>query len=201
MCKTTICSKKKNWRSLLEEKYKFESERLRFRYWEDSDIVPFAKMNTDEEVMQYFPRLLTYVESEDLVNKIKIHFEKWGFGLWAVEEKSSEKFIGFIGLNYVDFKSSFTPCVEIGWRLGLEFWNKGYASEGAKICLQSGFSEFGLTSIYSFTSILNSNSEKVMMKIGMKKILEFDHPNLEKSNPLCKHVLYHISQGERRHNT
>ena len=105
MCKTTICSKKKNWRSLLEEKYKFESERLRFRYWEDSDIVPFAKMNADEEVMQYFPRLLTYVESEDLVNKIKIHFEKWGFGLWAVEEKSSEKFIGFIGLNYVDFKS------------------------------------------------------------------------------------------------
>lgn len=174
-------------------KYLFESERLGFRHWIESDLSPFARMNADREIMRYFPGLLTELETKNLVNKINDHFQKWGFGLWAVEEKTSRTFIGFIGLNYAEFKSSFTPCIEIGWRLDSRFWNRGYAREGANLCLQKGFSDFRLMKIYSFTSILNTRSEKVMLKIGMQKLFEFEHPNLEKSNPLCKHVLYSIS--------
>ena len=64
--------------------------------------------------MQYFPQHLSRQETINFINRIQSHFEKWGFGLWAVEEKESENFIGFIGFNYADFKSSFTPCMEIG---------------------------------------------------------------------------------------
>ena len=177
----------------LDLKYLFESQRLGFRKWKESDIIPFTKMNSDLEVMQYFPQPLSREETINLVNRIHLHFEKWGFGLWAVEEKESEKFIGFIGLNYADFKSSFTPCIEIGWRLDSRFWGKGYASEGARLCLQKGFEEFNLKEIYSFTSVLNTKSENVMIKIEMKKVMEFEHPKLEKENLLCKHVLYKIA--------
>lgn len=177
----------------MNRKYLFESQRLGFRNWKESDIIPFAKMNSDLEVMQYFPQLLSKEETINLINRIHSHFKKWGFGLWAVEEKESENFIGFIGLNYADFESSFTPCFEIGWRLDSSFWGLGYASEGAGLCLQKGFEEFSLKEIYSFTSVLNTRSENVMLKIGMQKIMEFNHPKLDKESRLCKHVLYRIS--------
>ncbi|HMV41047.1 MAG TPA: GNAT family N-acetyltransferase [Leptospiraceae bacterium] len=173
-------------------KYLFESERHGFRKWRESDVSRFTNMNSDLEVMRYFPQLLSREESINLINRIQSHFEKWNFGLWAVEEKDSENFIGFIGLYYADFQSSFTPCVEIGWRLDSRFWGRGYATEGAKLCLQKGFEEFNLNEIYSFTSILNTKSENVMIKIGMQKVMDFEHPNLEKDHPLCKHVLYRI---------
>lgn len=178
----------------MNSKYLFESQRLGFRNWKESDIIPFAKMNSDLEVMQYFPLPLSRKETINLVNRIQSHFKKWDFGLWAVEEKESENFIGFIGLNYADFKSSFTPCFEIGWRLDSRFWGKGYASEGARLCIEKGFEEFNLKEIYSFTSVLNTKSENVMIKIGMKKVMEFEHPKLDKKNLLCKHVLYRISR-------
>ena len=178
----------------MNSKYLFESQRLGFRNWKESDIIPFAKMNSDLEVMQYFPLPLSRKETINLVNRNQSHFKKWDFGLWAVEEKESENFIGFIGLNYADFKSSFTPCFEIGWRLDSRFWGKGYASEGARLCIEKGFEEFNLKEIYSFTSVLNTKSENVVIKIGMKKVMEFEHPKLDKKNLLCKHVLYRISR-------
>lgn len=177
----------------MNSKYLFTSQRLGFRNWKESDIIPFTKMNSDLEVMQYFPQPLSREETINLINRIQSHFKKWGFGLWAVEEKESENFIGFIGLNYADFESSFTPCFEIGWRLDRKYWNFGYASEGARLCIEKGFEEFNLKEIYSFTSVLNTKSENVMIKIGMKKVMEFEHPKLNRDNPLCKHVLYKIA--------
>lgn len=174
-------------------KYLFETERLGFRNWEIKDIAKFAKINADEKVMQYFPKCLTYEETVNSVKNINFHFEKWGYGLWVVEEKKKKDFIGFIGLNHTDFKTSFSPCVEIGWRLDQKFWGLGYASEGAKLCLKKAFSDFGLKQIYSFTSVLNLKSENVMIKLGMQKFSEFEHPKLENSNPLCRHVAYTIS--------
>jgi RimJ/RimL family protein N-acetyltransferase len=83
--------------------------------------------------------------------------------------------------------------MEIGWRLDRKYWNLGFASEGARLCIEKGFEEINLKEIYSFTSVLNTKSENVMIKIGMKKVMEFEHPKLEKENRLCKHVLYKIA--------
>src|SRR5699024_12133542 len=62
-----------------------------------------------------------------------------GFGLYAVEEKTNNEFIGFIGFHRATFEADFTPCIEIGWRLKKEAWGKGYATEGAASCLKYGF--------------------------------------------------------------
>ena len=81
--------------------------------------------------------------------------------------------------------------MEIGWRLAKAYWNKGYATEGAKACLQYGYDKLGFQDVYSFTSQLNKPSIRVMEKIGLIKIGEFMHIKLEDENPLKPHVLYH----------
>lgn len=167
-----------------------ETERLILREWKESDVLPFARMNQDPEVMRYFPKRLNSEESEALVQRINKHIADRGFGLWAVQVKDGADFIGFIGFNYTDFPAEFTPCIEIGWRLDKSFWGKGYATEGAKACLAS-VSRWGLDEIYSFTSEINTPSERVMRKIGMKKAGCFDHPKIDLDNRLCRHILYY----------
>lgn len=107
-------------------------------------------------------------------------------------------FIGFIGLHYTTFAAPFTPCVEIGWRLGFDHWGKGYATEGAKACLKTGFEELMLDEIVSFTATSNLRSQAVMQKIGLHRAPEddFNHPKLAVGHPLCRHVLYRLSQHE-----
>ena len=176
--------------------YIFESPRLGFRMWNESDRALFAKMNDSKEVMRYFPKTLDSKETDDFLNRVQEHFKENGYGLWAVELKDTKDFIGFIGLLTATFEADFTPCVEIGWRLDNKYWNKGYATEGAKACLEYGFNKLNLDTIYSFTAQINKPSENVMKKIGLKKVGEFKHPRVEDSSLLKPHVLYKIDKDE-----
>jgi len=175
-------------------KYIIRSKRLGFREWLDEDFKPFSKMNADPEVMKFFPKNMTANETGDLIIRTKDYFQEFGYGLYAVDKLENNEFIGFIGFMKANFEASFTPCVEIAWRIKHEEWNNGYATEGAKACLHFGFEKLQLTEIYSFTSTLNVRSEKIMQKIGMIKIGEFEHPKVEKGNKLRTHVLYKIEK-------
>lgn len=175
--------------------YVIKTSRLGLRRWKESDLVPFAELNMNPTVMKFMPKILTDEESNSMVERINAHFDKHGFGLWAVELLESKEFIGFIGFSIPRFEAEFTPCFEIGWRLSDEFWGKGYAPEGAKACLDYAFSNLGMTEIVSFTSVLNKPSIRVMEKIGMKYSGEFLHPSLDVDHPLCRHVLYKISKN------
>lgn len=180
--------------------YEFESERLGFRQWKEEDKLPFAIMNSNNEVMRYFPNTLSRQESDMFINRIVKHFEKQGYGLWAVEVKETQEFIGFIGFFNATFEADFTPCVEIGWRLDNRYWNRGYATEGAKVCLEYAFSKLKLSEIYSFTAQINEPSINVMKKIGLKEVGSFNHPRVEEDSPLRLHVLYKIDRSTYNHN-
>ncbi|MGV8906998.1 MAG: GNAT family N-acetyltransferase [Acetobacterium sp.] len=168
----------------------FETPRLIFRDWHDQDLIELIRMNKDVKAMEYFPGILTEQETTEFYQRIQAEFSSLGFGLYAVETKSTGNFIGFMGFHQATFKADFTPCIEIGWRLKVEFWGNGYATEGAKACMDYGFKNLNLDSIYSFTAKINERSENVMKKIGMIKIKEFMHPNVAADSPLEKHVLY-----------
>lgn len=112
--------------------------------------------------------------------------------------KQTREFIGFIGLNYTDWESSFTPAVEVGWRLGSQYWGKGYATEGAKACLYYGFKKCCLKEVISFTVPANLRSIGVMEKIGLKRDLnaDFVHPKLPSHHKLSHHILYKLTADE-----
>lgn len=179
-------------------KNKIQTQRLILRQWSEKDMDAFAKLNADPRVMEFFPKLLSSEESNDLANKFFTIINDAGWGLWAAELIDSGEFIGFIGLNEVRFKAHFTPAVEIGWRLAYDYWNKGYATEGAKAVLKFGFENLKLEEIVSFTAVANVRSRHVMEKINMQHDPQedFDHPNLQVEHPLCRHVLYRIKKDE-----
>ena len=144
--------------------------------------------------MEYFPTALTDEETITMINRICLHFEKNDFGLYAIDKLATKEFIGYTGFMIPSFEGFFTPCIEIGWRLKKVEWNKGYATEAAKACLQYCFETLEFNKVYSFTSTINIRSEKVMQKIGMIKEGEFDHPKIALNNKLCRHVLYAIEK-------
>jgi 3-dehydroquinate dehydratase/shikimate dehydrogenase len=171
-----------------------ETERLILRPWSEADLAPFAALNADPRVMECFPSVKTFDESNQEYERICGHIHQHGYGFWAAELKTTHQFIGFIGIKQVMFETPFTPAVEIGWRLAHEFWGKGYATEGAKAALEYGFKNLKLDEIVSFTVLDNIRSQSVMQKIGMTHDLrdDFDHPLLPKNHQLSRHVLYRI---------
>lgn len=168
------------------------TERLLLRKWSNDDIPTLIQMNQDKEVMKYFLNTLNEEESLAFYNRVQNHFVTNGFGLYVVEDKFTNCFMGYTGFMIASFESSFTPCVEIGWRFKKNYWGNGYATEAAKACLTYGFGALNFKSVFSFTSVLNHKSEAVMQRIGMEKIGEFDHPKIKAEHPLCRHVNYLI---------
>lgn len=168
-----------------------ETERLALRSWQPEDLPSFIAMNKDERVMRYFPSLLTEAETEAFYNRIQDEFHRKGRGLYAVEIKSTGEFIGYVGLHEIGFEAYFTPGTEIGWRLAADYHNHGYATEAAKAVLNLA-KRAGVMRLYSFTARINAPSERVMQKIGMVKVGEFNHPKLSADSPLLSHVLYQI---------
>lgn len=167
-----------------------ETPRLILRSWIEADIPEFARLNSDEQVMEYFLKKLSYEETVAFYERIQDEFRRCEFGLYAVEHKECHTFMGYIGLHNFDFDVDFAPGVEIGWRLLPKFWGQGYASEGAAACLEYAKSELKIAEIYSFTSLPNSRSERVMQRIGMTRIKEFNHPLVEPDHRLYRHILY-----------
>lgn len=185
----------------MNEKQTIKTERLILRPWCSKDFDPFAKLNADPKVREYFPGLLNRQESDTSINLFSDHIKKFGWGFWAASLIQTGEFIGFIGLEDVSFVAPFnklTPVVEIGWRLAFNHWGKGYATEGALASLEYGFNQLDLNEIVSFTTVANQRSRHVMEKIGMHRNFEddFDHPKLPKDHPLKRHVLYRLKKCE-----
>jgi RimJ/RimL family protein N-acetyltransferase len=179
----------------------YTTDRLILRRWRPVDREPFARINADPHVMEFMPSPLSRQESDRLADRIEAHFQGRGYGLCAVELRSDQGFIGFIGLQVPSFQSAFTPCVEIGWRLSPDYWGKGLASEGARRMVRCAFEELGLESLVSFTAPANLRSRRVMERLGMTRdpSEDFDHPNLPPGHPLRRHVLYRLRRADGAH--
>ena len=175
-----------------------ETERLLLREFLDRDREPFATLNADPRVMEHFPGRLTRDESDAFVDRMGERWAQDGLGLWAVERREDGGFLGFTGLAPPRFEASFTPCVEVGWRLAVDAWGHGYATEAARASLRFGFERRGLDEILSWTVPANVRSRAVMERIGMThdEADDFDHPSLPVGSPLRRHVLYRISREQ-----
>jgi RimJ/RimL family protein N-acetyltransferase len=171
--------------------------RLRLRRWRKADHEPFAALNADPLVMEYLPARLSRAESDGLIARIEAGFDRNGYGLWALELRSTGRFLGFTGLEVASFEAHFTPAVEVGWRLARSAWGRGYATEAGRASLAFGFEEGGLREIVSCTTVANIRSQAVMKRIGMTRdpTDDFDHPELGEGHDLRRHVLYRADRG------
>lgn len=182
------------------------TERLVLRAWREEDKVPFAVLNGDAEVMEFFPSTLTREQSDQMVDVLAAAWERRGYGLWAVERIDTGSFIGFVGLSSPTWHADpltgdaeITPCVEVGWRLSRAQWGHGFAPEAALTAL--GFAldhvELPRDEVVSFTTVANERSRRVMEKIGLRRdpARDFDHP-MTPGWVGQRHVLYAASRAE-----
>ena len=169
-----------------------ETSRLILRPWRESDFAAFAEQNADPMVMRFLRGVLTREESDAYARRVQQNLADHGFCKWAVEAPGVAPFIGAVGLSHVRFEASFTPAVEVAWRLNRRFWGQGYATEAARAAMQDGFTRVGLKEIIAITTLGNHPSQRVMERLGMTRSIEFDHPLVAEDNPLRRHILYRL---------
>jgi RimJ/RimL family protein N-acetyltransferase len=165
------------------------------RPWAAGDREPFAAMNADPRVMEFFPQLFTPIQSDAVYERLKQGIEDRGWGLWVVDIQG--EFAGFTGLGQPNFEAPFMPCIEIGWRFHTRFWGQGYALESARLALRFGFETLRLPEIVSFTARINKRSERLMQRLGMTASPkdDFEHPKIPAGHPVRDHVFYRIANS------
>jgi RimJ/RimL family protein N-acetyltransferase len=165
------------------------------RQWKSEDRDPFAQLNADPRVMEYFPSPLSRKGSDAMADRCEALIRERGWGFWAVELKGNGEFIGFVGLHIPTADLPFSPCVEIGWRLAYNHWRQGLASEAARQAIRIGFDLLKLPEIVSFTAVGNHRSRAVMERLGMQPSGTFNHPQVPPENLLQLHCLYRLSRS------
>ena len=98
-------------------------------------------------------------------------YERYGFGLYRVEERETGAVAGMCGL----IKRDTLPDADVGYAFLPEFRGKGYAYEAAAAVLEHGHRVFGLKRILAIVSPDNASSIRVLEKAGMKfeRLAEF----------------------------
>jgi len=89
-------------------------------------------------------------------------YDKFGFGLWLVENRTDGVPMGMCGL----LKRDTLEDVDIGYALVPEFWSKGFAMEAAAAVLSYGKSDFGMKRIVAIVSPQNDSSIRLLEKLG-----------------------------------
>lgn len=172
-----------------------ETPRLTLRRWRADDRPAFFAINAEPEV-QRFLLPVTREGSDAMLDRIEAHFDRHGFGSWAIEERAGGTLIGLCGLMHASFDSFFTPAVEIGWRLSAAWQGKGLAREAATAVLDYGFTTLGLARIVSFTVVDNAASWGLMERLRMRRIGRFDNPDLPPGHALKRNLVYEIAAEE-----
>lgn len=181
----------------MSEVIEFATKRLILRQWQENDFKPFFTMNSDEQVMEFYPSLLSQEQSDEMALRCQSLISERGWGFWALEEKSTNRFIGFTGLHIPDHDLPFSPCVEIGWRLSPEFWGQGLVTEAAQAALRVAFTKLNLDEVVSFAVKDNVRSLAVMKRLGMlREASNFEHPALPVGHKLREHALFKIKQSQ-----
>jgi RimJ/RimL family protein N-acetyltransferase len=142
--------------------------RLLLRAFTENDVDPMYQLLNQEEVLRYFPP--TDPPPRDRVQRMILgllrHWEERGYGLWAVELRSSGALMGRCGLQVLPE----TGDVEVDFILGRPFWGQGFATEAGRASIRYGFERLGVESIVGIVHLDNQASQRVLEKLGMELI-------------------------------
>ena len=141
-----------------------ETERLILRMFREDDLDPYAAMCADPDVMRYLGdgKALTRSEAWRQMALILGHWRLRGFGLWAVEERTTGALLGRIGFFQPEGWSGF----ELGWMLRRASWGRGYATEGARRALAHAFTVMNRDHLISLIRPANRASVRVAERLG-----------------------------------
>jgi ribosomal-protein-alanine N-acetyltransferase len=143
------------------------TDRLLLRPWCELDVTPLRRILLNEEVLRYFPPgpAVTRPRVAALVARQLMHWARYGYGWWAVEEQEREGILcGWCGLQYLPE----TGETEVAYLFDKPCWGKGLATEGASAALRFGFEQTDLEFIIGLIHPENVASGRVLEKSGLE---------------------------------
>ena len=146
-----------------------ETERLVIRSFADDDIDRFTEIFTDPVVMQYIS--LRGYTVPDLLEMYGRRYRERGYTFWALCDRDGHV-LGDVGFG--TYEDSGDP--ELGWTLARDAWGHGYATEGARACIDALFANTKHDRIVALVDTRNERSLRTAERIGMQRVGEVDHP-------------------------
>jgi ribosomal-protein-alanine N-acetyltransferase len=141
-----------------------KTQNLLLRCPTETDLTQLGSLWEREEVRQFLGGTINKEEAKNKTIRLKNHWEKYGFGQFAILLKNSLELIGLCGLHH----SELEPTIEISYMLFPEYWGKGYAAEAIAACTSHGFDILNLKKIIAITQRANIRSCQLLEKVGMK---------------------------------
>jgi [ribosomal protein S5]-alanine N-acetyltransferase len=111
------------------------------------------------------------------------HWDRHGFGLWMLYDRTDGSFVGRGGLQHTN--ATGVDEVEIGWAIVPARWGQGLATELALASIDVGLRSLGCPELIAYTTVDNFASRRVMEKAGFAFEREIQWVGLP-------HVLYRI---------
>ena len=140
-----------------------ETDSLIIEYFNTNDISDWAKIESDANVRRFVDgKVLSFEGARKYVEMNIRHYEKIGYGRYAVRLKENRNLIGMCGF----LKENYG--IDFGYRYSKISWGKGFGFEAAKVVLNYGFSELGLNTVVGLTAEENCGSIKILEKLGFK---------------------------------
>lgn len=153
------------------------TDRLLLRCWREADLAEVTRLFAQPEFWRYpFGGPLDAAAAERFVAANTAHWDRHGYGRYAVVLPGTGRLIGYVGLQLASWFPQMSDEVEIGWRLDSAEWGKGYATEGALRTLQQGFELLGAEQIIAVWEPANAASGRITDKLGMSLVAETTDP-------------------------
>jgi RimJ/RimL family protein N-acetyltransferase len=146
-----------------------ETARLWLEPWSDRHSGALAAANADPEVMRFIGSgaVMSAEASAAQSARFAQHWDRFGFGLWGVRVKASDRTVGFAGLSHPLWLAGFETAVEVGWRLQRAAWGRGVATEAGRAAVQAAFDDLGAPEVLSLIHPDNAASAAVARKLGL----------------------------------
>jgi RimJ/RimL family protein N-acetyltransferase len=151
-----------------------ETERLKLRQWRSADIAPYTAMLADPGTARFIT-----IDGKAVADAMTGwrhtvvmagHWALHGAGMFAVEEKSTGRFVGRVGPWF----PPGWPDFEIGWGIVREARGKGYAVEAARASIDWAFATFEVDQVIHCIDRENVASQGVARRLGAGKEREIE---------------------------
>lgn len=145
----------------------FQTARLLVRRWRDSDLPALLAVYGDADAMRWVGdgRAITHEECVQWLGVTRRNYEKRGYGMFAIEERSAPGVVGFCGIVHPGDQ----PEPEIKYALRRSHWGRGLATEAVSALIAYGARTHGLAFIIATTAPDNVASHRVLLKAGMQR--------------------------------
>lgn len=142
-----------------------ETERLRMRPLTPADFDALCAILKDDETMNNYGGGFDDAMVHEWLDRQLAHYDRWGFGLWAVIRKDTGELIGQCGLTMQPWQDR--EVLEIGYLFRREFWHHGYATEAARACKTYAFETLRTSEVCSIIRDIDIPSQRVALRNGM----------------------------------